>query len=88
MAIGAMDAVHEAGLRIPEDVRLAGFDDIEAATLVNPALTTVRNPAYDTGRTAGELLVARMSGEHQAGPRSVVLPCLLMVRASSEVATG
>jgi len=88
MAIGAMDAVHEAGLRIPEDVRLAGFDDIEAATLVRPALTTVRNPAYDTGRTAGDLLVARMSGEHEAGPRTVVLPCPLIVRASSEVTVG
>jgi len=88
MAIGAMDAVHEVGLRIPDDIRLAGFDDIEAATLVSPALTTVRNPAYDTGRTAGELLVARMSGEHEAGARTVVLPCPLIVRASSAVPTG
>jgi LacI family transcriptional regulator len=84
MAIGAMDAAREAGCRIPEDVRLVGFDDIEAATLVSPALTTVRNPSYETGRTAGELLLSRMSGEHQAGQRSVVLPCPLIVRASSD----
>jgi LacI family transcriptional regulator len=83
MAIGAMDAVRQAGLRIPEDIRLAGFDDIEAATLVSPALTTVRNPSYDTGRTAGELLLSRMSGEHTGGQRTVVLPCPLVLRASS-----
>jgi LacI family transcriptional regulator len=83
MAIGAMDAAHSAGLRIPEDVRLAGFDDIEAATLVSPALTTVQNPSYETGRTAGELLLDRMTGRHGKGQRSVVLPCRLTVRGSS-----
>lgn len=84
MAIGAMDAARERGCSIPEDIRLVGFDDIEAATLVSPALTTVRNPSYETGRTAGELLLSRMSGEHGAGQRSIVLPCPLVVRASSE----
>jgi len=83
MAIGAMDAAHEAGLRIPEDLRLAGFDDIEAATLVSPALTTVQNASYETGRTAGELLLDRMTGRHGRGQRSVVLPCRLVVRGSS-----
>jgi len=88
MAIGAMDAAREAGVRIPEDLRLAGYDDIEAATLVSPALTTVQNPSYDTGRTAGELLLSRMSGEHTEGQRQVVLPCRLVVRGSSEVRRG
>jgi LacI family transcriptional regulator len=88
MAIGAMDAARESGLRIPEDVRLVGFDDIEAATLVRPALTTVRNPAYEAGRTAGELLVSRMSGQHTSGQRVVVLPCPLVVRGSSGSASG
>ena len=83
MAIGAMDAAHEAGMRIPEDLSLVGFDDIEAATLVSPALTTVANPAYDTGRTAGELLLDRMTGTHGTGQRTVVLPCRLIVRGSS-----
>jgi LacI family transcriptional regulator len=83
MAIGAMDAAREANLRIPEDIRLAGFDDIEAATLVRPGLTTVRNPSYEAGRAAGELLVSRMSGQHTGGQRVVVLPCPLVVRESS-----
>jgi LacI family transcriptional regulator len=84
MAIGAMDAARERGCSIPGDIQLVGFDDIEAATLVSPALTTVRNPSYETGRTAGELLLSRMAGEHVAGQRSIVLPCPLIVRASSE----
>jgi LacI family transcriptional regulator len=84
MAIGAMDAARDAGCRIPVDIRLAGFDDIDAATLVSPALTTVRNPSYDTGRTAGELLLSRMTGDYTDGQRSVVLPCQLVVRGSSE----
>lgn len=83
MAIGAMDEIREAGLRIPEDVRLVGFDDIEAATLVSPALTTVRNPSYEAGSTAGSLLLARMSGEDAPEQRTVVLPCRLVQRASA-----
>jgi LacI family transcriptional regulator len=83
MAVGAMDTLREAGLRIPQDVALVGFDDIEAATLVSPALTTVRNPSYETGRAAGELLLSRMAGEHRIGQRTVVLPCRLVVRESS-----
>ena len=83
MAIGAMDVLHELGLSIPQDVALAGFDDIDAATLVRPALTTVRNPAYEAGRAAGDLLVARMGGHAAPGPRVTVLPCPLVERASA-----
>jgi LacI family transcriptional regulator len=82
-AIGAMDVARELGLRIPEDVALAGFDDVEAATLVTPPLTTVRNPAYETGREAGRLLVSRMTGEYDGPGRLVVLRCELVERASS-----
>ena len=53
MAIGAMDAAREAGLSIPGDLALVGYDDIEAATLVTPPLTTVVNPAYEAGQAAG-----------------------------------
>jgi LacI family transcriptional regulator len=88
MAIGAMDAAREQGCSIPDDIRLVGFDDIEAATLVSPALTTVRNPSYETGRTAGDLLLSRLSGGHAGGQRSLVLPCELIVRASSQVRRG
>jgi LacI family transcriptional regulator len=83
MAIGAMDVVHELGLRVPDDVALVGFDDVEAATLVSPTLTTVINPGYQAGRDAGRLLVERMSGSYGDGRRTVVLPCRLVRRQSA-----
>ncbi len=83
MAIGALDAVRELGLRVPEDVLLVGFDDIEAASLVSPALTTVANPAYESGWSAGGLLKDRLSGRHDGPRRTVTLPCRLVVREST-----
>jgi LacI family transcriptional regulator len=82
-ALGAIDEIREAGLRVPDDVAVVGYDDIEFASLVEPALTTVENPAAETGRTAGRLLVERMSGAFQGPARSVTLPSPLVVRASS-----
>jgi LacI family transcriptional regulator len=83
MAIGALDAVRELGLRAPDDVRLVGFDDIDAASLVSPALTTVANPAYESGWSAGGLLNDRLRGRHSGPRRSLVLPCRLIVRETS-----
>lgn len=82
-AIGAIDAAHARGLVVPDDLAVAGFDDVDAATIVNPPLTTVRNPAYDTGRTAGDLLVSRMLGDYHGVGRTVTLPCPLVVRESA-----
>lgn len=81
-AIGAIDAAHEKGLSVPEDVAVAGFDDVDAATIVNPSLTTAVNPAYDTGVTAGQLLMSRLDGQYDGERRTVVLPCPLVVRGS------
>ncbi|GIF77943.1 LacI family transcriptional regulator [Asanoa siamensis] len=82
-AIGAIDAAHELGLGVPADVSIVGFDDVDAATIVNPPLTTVRNPAYETGYAAGELLLSRVNGGYAGDGRTVVLPCLLVVRQSA-----
>jgi LacI family transcriptional regulator len=82
-AIGAIDAAHELGLAVPGDVAVVGFDDVDAATIVSPPLTTVRNPAYETGYTAGELLLSRITGDYTGEGRTVVLPCPLVVRASA-----
>jgi LacI family transcriptional regulator len=82
-AIGAMDAARELGLTIPGDVALVGFDDVDAAALVRPALTTVRNPSYDTGRRAGELLLSRMLGRYKDKARTIMLPCPLVRRESA-----
>lgn len=83
MAIGALDAARELELQLPGDVRLVGFDDIDAASLVSPALTTIANPAYETGWSAGKLLLDRLQGRHSGTRRTVVLPCRLIVRETS-----
>jgi LacI family transcriptional regulator len=83
MAIGALDVAHERGLEVPTDVALIGFDDVDAATIVTPQLTTVRNPAYEAGGAAGDLLMSRMTGRYSGTGRTVVLPCPLVVRGTA-----
>jgi DNA-binding LacI/PurR family transcriptional regulator len=83
MAIGAMDAVREAELRVPHDVALMGYDDIEAASLVTPALSTVVNPADEMGHECARLLLERMSDERGGLRREVVIPHRLVLRASA-----
>jgi LacI family transcriptional regulator len=83
MALGAMDAAAGLGLAIPGDVAVAGYDDLEWSSLVRPRLTTVANPAYDTGRSAGQLLLDRMSGRYTGARRIAVLPSRLVVRESA-----
>ena len=82
-AIGALDTMREAGMTIPRDVAVVGFDDVDAATIVSPALTTIRNPAYETGMAAGELLLGRMLGHYNDVGRTVILPCPLVQRQSA-----
>lgn len=60
MALGAMRAIQEEGLRIPEDIALIGFDDIDFATLAKPSLSSVTQPKYETGNLAAELLFERI----------------------------
>ncbi len=62
MAIGAIEALAERGIRVPEDVAVVGFDDIETARFCVPALTTVRQPLHEQGRRGAEILLARMAG--------------------------
>jgi LacI family transcriptional regulator len=83
MAIGALDVAHELGLSVPDDVAIVGFDDVDAATIVTPQLTTVRNPAYEAGGTAGDLLMSRTSGRYTGAGRTVVLPCQLVERGTA-----
>ncbi|MEO0972435.1 MAG: substrate-binding domain-containing protein, partial [Pseudomonadota bacterium] len=62
MASGVMRAAHEAGLAIPEDLSVAGFDDIPLASQLFPSLTTVRQPLQEMACLAGELLIKRLRG--------------------------
>jgi LacI family transcriptional regulator len=79
--IGAMRAVRELGLTVPDDVSLVGFDDFEWANLFEPRLTLVEQPCAELGRQAAALLIERIAAP--TGPRrSVRLPAMLNVRAS------
>ena len=81
LALGAVQAARELGLRVPEDLSVVGFDDVEYAVMGHPRLTTVRQPCYELGRTAGELLLTQIQG----GPRgrAVYLPHTLIERDST-----
>ncbi len=82
VAVGALQACADLGRRIPEDAAIIGFDDIQLASLVTPALTTLRIPKYDLGRQAMELLLAHINGRFENhGP--VSLPPELIIRASA-----
>jgi LacI family transcriptional regulator len=82
MTVGALRALRDLGLRVPDDVRVVGFDDAPWAPLVEPPLSVVSQPAYEIGRIAAELLCeARQSRERE--PREVTLAPELIVRGSS-----
>lgn len=83
IAVGAMDVIRAARLAVPREIAVTGYDDIDAATLLSPALTTVHNPAREIGRACARMLLDRITGVHTGPPREQVLPTLLTVRGSS-----
>lgn len=86
MAVGVLRAAVEAGLRVPDDVSVIGFDDIPLARQSVPALTTVRQPTDEMAQVAVDILLAQMNDRDRA-PQTRVLPTQLVVREST-AATG
>lgn len=83
-AIGAIRALREAGLNVPLDVSVIGFDDIHAAAFHNPALTTIRQPLYQMGKLAAEHLLKRITnGSAEPLPELVTVEPELIVRQST-----
>jgi LacI family transcriptional regulator len=82
MAVGCLFALTEAGVRVPDDIALAGFDDIPIARFVNPPLTTVRVRIADLGHAALEQLAARMDAPDAPPAPARTLPCEIIRRAS------
>ncbi|MBO8165183.1 MAG: catabolite control protein A [Brevibacillus sp.] len=82
MAIGAIHAVQDAGLRVPEDVEVIGFDNVRLAEMVRPRLTSVVQPMYDIGAVAMRLLTKYMNNEH-VDEHVVVLPHRIEHREST-----
>ncbi len=88
MAIGCIRALRDSGIRVPEDVSVAGVDDIMLASVIEPTLTTVAQPKYEAGRQAVQMLMDRIQGEYEGGPRQVQLEIKLVVRNSTAPPTG
>lgn len=85
MAIGAIKAIKEKGLKIPEDIAVAGFDNIFPGTLINPSLTTISVPAYQMGRIAANMLMERISGKSKGPGEKRTLRTRLIVRRSTDI---
>lgn len=83
MAIGALDVAREQSLAVPAGLALIGVDDIDAAALVSPALTTIRLPAHEIGRSAGELLLGRIEGRAPTARRTVLVAHELIHRETT-----
>ncbi len=82
MTVGALQAIAEAGLEVPADMAVVGFDDVPWASLLRPPLTTVAQPAYDLGLESARLLLSRLEG-YSGAARLVTLAPTLRVRESS-----
>ncbi len=82
MAMGALRAAHESGLRVPDELSMVGFDDIELAAYASPPLTTVAQPKARIGALAVDMLLERIDGRRQEG-RKVLLQPELRVRGST-----
>jgi DNA-binding LacI/PurR family transcriptional regulator len=83
-AIGAIRALREAGRRVPEDVSVVGFDDIQSAAFQNPGLTTVRQPLRRMGVIAAETLLRRIAAPAKSPyPKSITIEPELIVREST-----
>jgi LacI family transcriptional regulator len=87
-AIGFLSAVAAAGLAVPRDVALGGFDDIPLARLLSPPLTTVRVPIAELGTRAVERLFAALAGEEAGPPADETVATELIARASSAPPSG
>jgi LacI family transcriptional regulator len=83
-AFGAMEAIKEQGLRIPNDISVIGFDDIPSASDVYPPLTTIRQPLAEMGRAAVRMMLAKLRGVEPPSQR-ITLATELVERASTRV---
>ena len=86
MGFGALKAIQELGLRCPEDVALAAFDEVPFGDVIQPRLTVVAQPAYEMGRAGTELLIARLEGREKSPvPVHLTLTPELLVRQSTAI---
>jgi LacI family transcriptional regulator len=83
IAIGALKALLDNGLDVPQDMALVGFDDLPPALITFPFLTVAAQPAYEMAQKGAELLLARIAGPEREEFEEIILPTDLIVRQSS-----
>ena len=83
LSFGAIRAIYEKGLRIPQDIAIVGYDDIELAEYMYPPLTTVRQPAYQIGQTAVELLFKKLYQKRKSKEKKILLKPKLIIRSTT-----
>nr|AUN36459.1 transcriptional (co)regulator CytR [uncultured bacterium] len=82
MALGALSQAKRQGLKVPEDLSIIGFDNIDLTQFCDPPLTTIAQPRYEIGREAMLLLLDQMQGQH-VGSGSRLMDCELIIRGST-----
>lgn len=87
-AIGAMRALREAGLSVPRDISVVGFDDIQSAAYTAPPLTTVRQPLQEMGKRGAQVLLDRIANREREYPAEIVMASKLVIRESTGPAPG
>lgn len=81
MVAGVVRAAHENGVRVPEDLAIVGFDDLDQTTMIFPELTTIRQPCMEMGARAAQMLIEQLENGNTE-PEHVILPTTLVIRAS------
>jgi LacI family transcriptional regulator len=87
MAIGAMQFLKDAGYKIPEDVSIIGFDDVEADLMIDPPLTTIRVPKIEMGAEALRIMVQTLK-QKKLIPKKILVPVELIIRKSTMILNG
>jgi LacI family transcriptional regulator len=87
-AIGAIRALKDAGLAVPEDVSVVGFDDIQSAAYSTPSLTTVRQPLTEMGKRGAQVLLDRIANREKEFPSKIVMAPKLIIRESTGPASA
>ncbi len=84
MNLRAVHALKEKNLKVPEEISVVGFDDIQTSKLIDPPLTTIRQPAYDMGKKASELLIESLENKESKKSDSIVFKPELIKRDSTK----
>jgi len=87
LAIGALQALHAAGVRVPQDLSLIGMDDIYPASVTTPPLTTIAKFKYEEGREAARMLIDRIDRQTSKHPKTITFAPQLIIRGSTKPST-